>query len=366
MYSSDISNERSTHTHPNRILFLDDNVQDYRLLSLLLKDQSQNKYHAEWAKGIGEAENKLTSDDFAVVIVDYHLGLELGTEAIKTLQCKFPDKPFLLVTGDDTPTVFQEGISSGADNFVLKDEDAGFKLDQAIQFAIKKKEIETSLRRSNKSKNWIFSILSHEINDPLTCLYKLLKTVDNNLPNMSRETLEDTIALATETLATVSTTTYQLKDWGCSTTGPVFPKSDAIVLNQLVDQSIRIHTPSANDQGVYLCKDDPFENLVIGDPRLLSIVIRNLLAETISLSKCGSTIRIKSEFHHNQLSFVISEKPFIDIPPQTEQFELSNNDRIKISTHILDSIGSNLVANINEFSGIEFSFPLSLYTSPEA
>jgi DNA-binding response OmpR family regulator len=80
-----------------RILIVDDDSSIQLTLAALLEDEG---FHVDTADGIDEAERLLASAAaFDVVLLDYHLDHDLGTDLLPALRAHSPSANILFLTG---------------------------------------------------------------------------------------------------------------------------------------------------------------------------------------------------------------------------------------------------------------------------
>ena len=105
---------------PLRILCLEDNVDDQRLLEATLKSEGFHSHfvHVTTRKAF---EAALKKSRFDVIISDYALPSYSGMAALAVARQLQSDTPFVLVSGTIGEERAVEGVKSGADDYVLKD-----------------------------------------------------------------------------------------------------------------------------------------------------------------------------------------------------------------------------------------------------
>ncbi|MBI5687567.1 MAG: response regulator [Verrucomicrobia bacterium] len=105
---------------PLRILHLEDDPADVRLVNDALRDQGLN---AEITL-VGDRPGFLATlerDDFDLILSDYKLPGFDGLQALSLWQAKWPGKPFIFVTGSMGEERAVESLKSGATDYILKE-----------------------------------------------------------------------------------------------------------------------------------------------------------------------------------------------------------------------------------------------------
>ncbi|MEM9822405.1 MAG: ATP-binding protein, partial [Bacteroidota bacterium] len=159
----DISNYE---TH-NKILLIEDNPGDARLVELLLGESDlldckiTNK--TTLADGIAALE---AEDDFAAILLDLTLPDSRGFETLERLLEKFPDKNVIVLTGLSDKSLGINAVKAGAQDFLIKGAFDADLLAKSLRYSIERnsvlKRLEVTQRIANIG-NWEY--------DPATKLF---------------------------------------------------------------------------------------------------------------------------------------------------------------------------------------------------
>ncbi|MBC2604501.1 response regulator [Pelagicoccus albus] len=355
-----------------KVLIVDDSIHDFRSLSLMIGNNSDNDYEFEWARNSEEAELKLQDGDFEIVAMDYNLGLEEGSEVIGRLSPRFPGSSFILVTGNQDPEVYKRGIQAGAVNFVQKNNDSGVIFDRMAQYALERKKGETSLKVANASKDWLMSLLETDLASPLFALNKLLSSAVKDADYMPKEMLVELIDTAYQSSCEALMATKQMMEWGRSIKGAVAPKLKMIDVAAGVDSAVRLLTTVADEKGVYISQRGIYDLKAFSDERVIGTVMRNLLSAALMYSSEDSKISIVAENRgpNCRIAFLsegrgIDSGDFASLCNRefAENHVWKAEDRqatcaIQVASHMLDSIGVSLELKNVQRTSVCFSFEL--------
>ncbi len=127
-----------------RILYVDDDPDDFFLISALLKKIPDTEYQLVNAESLEEAVS-LLDQNFDVFLVDYKLGKNTGLELIKRIKEVRKHSPVIMVTGMSTGTVDREALSLGASDYLIKGEFDANTLDRILRYAIRDAKVMESL-----------------------------------------------------------------------------------------------------------------------------------------------------------------------------------------------------------------------------
>jgi signal transduction histidine kinase/CheY-like chemotaxis protein len=135
-------------TTPTRVLMVEDDENDYRYISFLLRRNPALSYHIRWVRTFSEAVAELQENEYDVGLFDYTLngatGLDLLREA-GTLKCEMP---IILLTGTDSTEIDQQALESGAADFLPKTGLTATQLERAIRYSVQHAAMLSQLRKS--------------------------------------------------------------------------------------------------------------------------------------------------------------------------------------------------------------------------
>lgn len=131
-----------------RILAIEDNPADFRLLIELLREYALIQFEVVHAKVLQEALDISSAEKFDVILLDLSLPDSQGLSAIDRL-CKVAfDIPIVVLTGLDDPKTGIEALHKNAQDYLIKGQLNVELLIRSIRYAIERKRVEKSLRLS--------------------------------------------------------------------------------------------------------------------------------------------------------------------------------------------------------------------------
>jgi len=133
---------------PIRVLVVDDDENDFFVVSRLLTRNTFATYQLEWAPSYTAGLEALERGGHDVVIVDYRLGMETGLELVRMAQAKNGDLPVILLTGHDSPEVDRESTRAGAADYLCKNGLTTGQLERSIRYALRHSRTLSALRQS--------------------------------------------------------------------------------------------------------------------------------------------------------------------------------------------------------------------------
>ena len=142
-----------------RILYVDDDPDDFFLVSTLLKKISDTTYELEGATSLEEAVPKL-NQNFDVFLVDYRLGKDTGLELIREIKQRRKHAPVIMLTGMSTGDIDREALTLGASDYLVKGDFDAQTLDRTLRYAIRDAQLIESLADAARKFRSIFELAS--------------------------------------------------------------------------------------------------------------------------------------------------------------------------------------------------------------
>jgi two-component system sensor histidine kinase UhpB len=133
-----------------RVLIIEDNAGDVRLIRAQLADQRLTTVTFARAERLGEGLGMLVDQHFDVVLLDLNLPDSKGLETVSTFLSKNNVVPVIVLTGLDDETTGLSAVQVGAQDYLVKGKTDGALLARTMRYAIERKKAEEELRRSEE------------------------------------------------------------------------------------------------------------------------------------------------------------------------------------------------------------------------
>jgi diguanylate cyclase (GGDEF)-like protein/PAS domain S-box-containing protein len=128
-----------------RVLLVEDNPGDARLLQEMLKEPSSLKAELKHCASVGDAESHLVKNVPDVIFLDLGLPDAKGLEAVRRMRGAAPRAPVVVLTGLDDESVAAQALQAGAQDFLIKGQIDSRGLLRALRYAIERKIMEEAL-----------------------------------------------------------------------------------------------------------------------------------------------------------------------------------------------------------------------------
>ena len=128
-----------------RILLIEDNPGDARLLSIYLSESRRQEFVLHHVDKISEGIRSLNKQAFHVVLLDLSLPDATGLESVKRICSIIPQIPIIVLTGLEDDAMAIELVQYGAQDYLVKNQVNGQILVRAMLYAIERKKMEERL-----------------------------------------------------------------------------------------------------------------------------------------------------------------------------------------------------------------------------
>jgi PAS domain S-box-containing protein len=146
-----------------RVLVVDDDEEDYLVVSELLASVPSCEYELEWVRDYQAAVKALCTSGHDVSLLDYRLGDRTGLELLQEVFRKGCKTPIIFLTGEGDYRVDLEAMKAGAADYLLKEELNASLLERSIRYAVERKQADETLRKSEER----FRFLAENTRDAL-------------------------------------------------------------------------------------------------------------------------------------------------------------------------------------------------------
>jgi len=141
---------------PEHLLLVEDSADDALLLQSTLDGRHPGQYAIVNVATLKEAKAAVWQQTFAAVLLDLSLPDSQGLKTIGGLAAAAPNLPIVVLTGVADEAVAREAVRCGAQDYLVKGQANATSIDQAIHYAVDRKQAEEALgeqRRELEAKN---------------------------------------------------------------------------------------------------------------------------------------------------------------------------------------------------------------------
>ena len=131
---------------PIRVLLMEDNPGDARLLQVLLAEAAGTEFDLLCVVRLAEALEALESGPFDVALLDLNVPDSHGFETFERVRANAPDVPLIVLTGLDDAEIALRAVRKGAQDYLVKGQVDGASLIRSIQYAIERHRTQTAVK----------------------------------------------------------------------------------------------------------------------------------------------------------------------------------------------------------------------------
>ncbi len=149
-----------------------------------------------------------------------------------------------------------------------------------------------ALSDSNKTKNRLFQIISHDLRSPLASVYNIAQLIKIFIQQRKYQLLEESCHDMEESINNVLSLTDNLLSWSLNQSGKLPYKPAIISLKPLLENNLRTYSSVAKQKNIHLQLLLEETVMVFADRQMLDTVIRNLINNSLKFTKPGGVIAI--------------------------------------------------------------------------
>jgi PAS domain S-box-containing protein len=170
-----------------RVLLVEDNPLDARLIEKLLLETGAQEFELDWARSVAEAGEKLQAGAVDIVLLDLTLPDSWGLDTFTKIHERAPLVPVVVLSGVTIEAVALKALQGGAQDYLVKGQADAGGLKRAIRYAIERQHIEQALQRERD----LFQTLMDHVPDMIYFKDRLSRFTRINRALARRFRLED-------------------------------------------------------------------------------------------------------------------------------------------------------------------------------
>ena len=122
-----------------RVLMIEDNAGDARLVMEALKGTSNPAYRVEWVDRLSIGLTRLAEGEIDVVLLDLGLPDNQGLTALPLIGSLAPSVPVVVLSGVGDEEFAVEAVQAGAQDYVVKGNPSRYLMTRSLRYAIQRK-----------------------------------------------------------------------------------------------------------------------------------------------------------------------------------------------------------------------------------
>lgn len=177
-----------------------------------------------------------------------------------------------------------------------------------LETTIKKlQESEEGLRRLNKIKDKLFSVVSHDLRGPVATLDSFISLITRHAAQISEEEMDKLAGKTKESVHNLAFLLDNLLSWARAQMGTLAFRPEPFSLQEVVQKNVELYALNAENKKLSLITDVPKEAVACGDRGMIDFIVRNLLSNAIKFTPAYGTIKIICQQEEGSLMLSISD-----------------------------------------------------------
>ncbi|WP_022851177.1 GGDEF domain-containing protein [Limisalsivibrio acetivorans] len=132
---------------PVKILIIEDNPGDARLIEVMLEDVEGCEFAPIHADKLEDGMQYLSKEKFDVVLLDLALPDSFGMDSFYRLSAAYPDVPVVVLTGNDDESIALSAVREGAQDYLVKGQIDEKVLNRSVNYAIERQKTIAELHK---------------------------------------------------------------------------------------------------------------------------------------------------------------------------------------------------------------------------
>lgn len=168
-------------------------------------------------------------------------------------------------------------------------------------------KVNLELETLNNTKDKLFSIIAHDLKNPLSAFRSITQSLSDDIFDISREDLDYFMKQLNNSAHNLFDLLQNLLYWSISQSGRLEFQAQKVILNHTVTDVFNLLESSANIKKINLQNNIPEEHLIWADQKMTHTILRNLVANAIKFTPNDGNISISSTIKNNELNISIED-----------------------------------------------------------
>jgi signal transduction histidine kinase len=286
------------HHQATHVLLIEDNPGDADLVRLRLVE-SQSPVKISCVNRLADGLAALTKETPSLVLLDLNLPDSRGAETYRRVLEHAPNVPVVVLSGQDDEALAIKAVHHGVQDYLIKGELSGQRLERAIRYAVERQALLRALEIGQKQqldfKNQFLSHVSHELRTPLTCIHQYVTLLLDGLAGPMAPDQADHLKTVLKSVNQLHAMIRDLLEATRAESGKMRIEPRCIALGELVQQAVAMLRPTAAEKkiGLEIGLDQRLP-LVHADPDRVLEVLINLVDNAIKFTPPDGAVMVQA------------------------------------------------------------------------
>jgi signal transduction histidine kinase len=350
-----------------RVLLLEDNPGDARLVKEMLREAGGERFEVEHADRVSLALARLKEAKYDIVLIDLSLPDSHGLETFETISQQVPHLPVVILSSLDDERMELEAVRRGAQDYLVKGHLDATIITRVLRYAIERKETELM-------KKEFISIVNHELRTPFTSAYLALQLLHEQYLAKLDPTGQRLLNVAHDNCRLLLRLINNTLDLEKMDAGRMDFDLHPLDLVALVREALQVNQVYAEHHEVTLQLETKLTQVMVAaDSDRLQQVLTNLISNAVKYSPPGEAVLLSITRAEGVCRVAVTDKgPGIPAENQARVFEKfsqlshDHNPRHKgtglglvICKHIVEKMGGKIGFKSKPDAATTFWFELA-------
>ncbi len=315
----------------SKLLIVDDIIDNIRIIASLLKSKGilvTPATSGEQALGLSVAKKP------DLILLDVQMPEMDGFEVCKKLKENPLTKniPVIFLTARTETEDIMKGFNLGAIDYITKpinSDEVMARIKTHLELKKSKdiiNEQNINLSELNATKDKFFSIIAHDLKNPISNFRDLTKVLVENFGSLSDSDKVEYLTMMNKSSERLFSLLENLLEWSRSQRGLIQFSPIQLDLNYIIDNIISLMTPLAQKKEISLVKNINSNINIVADVNMLNTVIRNIVSNSIKFTETNGNITVGAKNFDNYIEVFIEDSG-IGISPEniSKLFHIDSN-----------------------------------------
>lgn len=182
----------------------------------------------------------------------------------------------------------------------------------------------------NATKDKFFSIISHDLRNPITAVMLLADILKYSADKLSKEELKNKISSILEAVKNLYDLFENLLRWSRSQKRNIDLRREKVYLSELINSIFNLLKINAINKHISLVSEISPSLYIIADKNMIETVIRNLVSNAIKFTNIGGEIHVMADVDGDRVIIKVKDNG-VGIPPENlpKLFDIQHNVKTK-------------------------------------
>jgi len=163
------------------------------------------------------------------------------------------------------------------------------------------------LAQLNATKDKLFSVIAHDLKNPLSAFQSITETLHQHLPKMSQEEIRFFIAEIYQSSHQLNDLLHNLLQWASAQIGRTPYQPEAFSARTMVEKNIRHLQSQARKKSIQLHNDVPTSAMLYADRKMIQTILRNLISNAIKFTPGGGQVRFTTRLQGSEVALSVHD-----------------------------------------------------------